>query len=154
MPHPERLAPSHPITRLYRGRRVTCLRACNQIDATRESTNVGSTLFPVCRISCDIDADKLLCPEPVVVCEAKIPMVRVTSRIERVLPLHTRRSSYVLGFSSPAARRRPRDLFVLQMPRAVPIGRRRLLLQAADTLCESDGRLIPRNSCERSSECL
>src|SRR5262245_43453564 len=101
MPHPERLAPSHPITQLHRGRRVTCLRTCNQIDATRAGTTVGSTLFPVCRISCDMDADKLLYPEPVAVCEATIPMVRVTSRIERVLPLHTRRSSYVLGFSGP-----------------------------------------------------
>jgi hypothetical protein len=60
-------------------------------------------------------------------------MVKVTSRIERVLPLPTGRSSYVLGFSGPrpivgikvlkphavAAQfknTRPHDLFVLQMP--------------------------------------
>src|SRR5262245_496866 len=150
MPHPERLAPSHPITQLHRGRRVTCLRTCNQIDATRAGTTVGSTLFPVCRISCDMDADKLLYPEPVAVCEAKIPMVRVTSRIERVLPLHTRRSSYVLGFSGPRLVVGPAIYLCSQMPRAAPIGRRRLLLQAAETLSESDGRLVPRNCCERS----
>ena len=48
---------------------------------------------------------------------------------------------------------RRRDLFMLQIPRTVPIGRRRLLLQAADALCKCYGRLIPRNCFERSSEC-
>ena len=46
----------------------------------------------------------------------------------------------------------PADLFVLQMPRTVPIGRKRLLLQAVDAFCECHRRLVFGNRFERGSE--